>query len=410
MISKTIRPHPQPLSAREGSKSRRDDITQRRDSSLPLPQRTKTAVTVETWHATSLQSPEGTAYSNAGLQPCYHQNSKSTSINHKKVMNKHYFKQLSTFALGLFFTAAAPVFGQITDDPIDKKIVYDTDKILFEHGYNKTHTSSKDAPREDRDSVTVTSTMNYFVMPDKYFNPLYFGQSDYKATGSTKSKFDWALAASSTATATIAPVNPNTSTTPGTSPWITATWNTTGDATLTMKEIPQGMTSVCEGEETTIPVTVISKPVIKFIPQGDLNDVFELAKCAPMSGATLNAEVEYPIEVKTESDQVLIDYSIVFTPLEGPAEAVKTETNFKITKISETVSAGITTITGALTLKMTEYGSYEIVITKITDRIARKCNVTGEIAANAGDVLATFKYVVLPQPSAGKTYHVPNNF
>ena len=325
-------------------------------------------------------------------------------------MNKYFFKQLSVCALGVFFANATPIFGQGFGEPADKNVVLGSKK-LYEHGHNQDHEGSLKDSREARDSVMVGSEMYYFVMPDKYFNKAYYDGGNYADTHLTKSKFEWVVDAPSYATA-ITPQNPNTAT--NTSPYVKIEWGTTrGNADIKIVEKPQ--IAVCDGAETVIPVTVISKPVIKFVTQtGAGVDPDELIKCVPLAdqGGTISVNVEYPILVLTESSQVKIDYKIEFTNLEGTPSAVGPPVlDFPITVKSSSVDVnGITNITGALSLTMTDYGSYKITITKITDRIARKCNTEGEIATGDIDDLDEFTYIVVPQPSAGKTYHVPNNF
>jgi hypothetical protein len=94
---------------------------------------------------------------------------------------------------------------------------------------------------------------------------------------------------------------------------------------------------------------------------------------------------------------VLVDYKVEKTDLyTGVTTVVATVTDAP-------VAVGTNSL---LSINFTDYGDYKITVTKITDRIARKCDMLGDL--NAGQDV--FTYSVLPQPKAGKTYHIPNNF
>lgn len=297
-------------------------------------------------------------------------------------MDNNYMKQFSTVVLGLFLLGMTNAFGQnITDNPANHQVTLG--KALYEHGYNKDNLTSKDTPREDIDTVMVTSAMDYFVMPDAYYNKAYFQQADYRQTGLTSSQFVWTVT-NGTETAQSA----NTAT--GTSPWVTITWgNTTGAATAKMKEVPQGLTAACEGEETTIPVFVIAKPTVGFT---QVSSAYAAAGCYTDTNIA-NAGYDFPVSVTTSSSQVLVNCSVKWTKLDGTDGGVTTPTNIPVNS-------------GVFNLTFGDYGTYEVTVTQITDRIARKCEMTGDI--NSGQNV--FTYSALPQPKAGKTYHVPNNF
>ena len=297
-------------------------------------------------------------------------------------MNKNCIKQLSAISLGIFLMSVAPLFGQILSEPTSNKVVLDG-KNLYEHGYNST---GEDLSREGVDTVMVGSKMNYFVMPDTYYNKAYFQQNNYFATNLTKSKFEWTVA-----NGTFAHQSPNTATSPGTSPWIKVTWGSTlGATTITMKEIPQGLTAACDGEETTIPVFVIAKPTIGF---NQVAGEYAAADCYD-DVTKLSAFYDFPVLVTTSSSQVLVDYSIKRTNLQGSS-----------TDLPD-VTGAVVSSSGLLQIPFNDYGEYEITITKITDRIARKCDDEGSINSGA----EVFTYSVLPKPKAGKAYHVPNHF
>ena len=301
-------------------------------------------------------------------------------------------KQLMTlrkfFMLGIFlFTGIFSSIGQISDDPTNRNLTIDS-KVLYEHGYNKDNfTTTPDSPREDVDSVMVTSVMNYFVMPDIFWNGAYFLQNDYQATNLTVSEFDWAVTLGA-----VAAQNPNTT---GTSPWVKITWGITpGTASIVVKEIPQSSSgATCDGLPTTIPVLVIPKPTIGFNQAGTPPAYFD-SDCYTISNVA-SAFYDFPITVTTSSNEVLINYSVQKTDLNTGIVTTTSVSNIP-------VGAG----TGVFRVLFSDFGAYKVTITSITDRIARKCDVLGDINSGANE----FTFNVLPAPQQGSVYHIPNNF
>jgi hypothetical protein len=159
-----------------------------------------------------------------------------------------------------------------------------------------------------------------------------------------------------------------------------------------MIEKPQGLTTACDGEETVIDVLVIAKPTIKFNQTGTV-PAYLAAGCYT-DATKADAKYDFPITITTSSSQVEVDYTIerkdLYTDAVTPYRTVT----------GEKVSGGM------LNIEFDDYGEYKVTITKVTDRIARKCDVLGELT----DATKIFTYSVLPQPKAGKAYHVPNNF
>ena len=291
--------------------------------------------------------------------------------------------KLSALVLGMFLFGVSQTFGQtnISDAPTDNMVELGG-KDLYEHGYN---IGGQDLPRESIDTVMVTSAMNYFVMPDKNYNAAYYGGISYDATNLTVSRFDWTIGNGSS----FAPQSSNAS---STSPWIKVTWgNTTGPTTITVKETPQGLPGTCDSQETEIDVIVIAKPTIGFNQTG--TPLAYAASDCYTDVTKLTAYYDFPVIVTTSSSQILVNYSIKKKDLLTGVETITTETDVPVSS-------------GAFRIDFTDYGEYEVTITQITDRIARKCEVFGDI--NAGQ--SVFTYSVLPQPQTGPIYHVPNMF
>ena len=317
--------------------------------------------------------------------------------------------------------------------------------------------------REVRDSVTVTSVMSYFVMPDRFFNPAYFGQANYSKTDLTHSQFNWRmysgyvtvaeLTGATLATAGIAPQEANTT---NTSPWVKVTWPAEpGQFTLTMAEKPQGVLGDCDGEPALIHVAVIAKPTIRFADGtgygGDPTDPCDdselfLTVCTDPDGTpdTTNPSrdienwngrdprtIMFPVEVTTESGNVRVDYNLKFTPLGGNTPIIFTKRESQLVSAGTkelplnivhadivTAAAGVTGVT--FTTTTPAYGSYEIEIVRINDHVGRKSGVDGYVFTGKDSKLGdpgtpcgsknVFTYIILPKPKPGRTFHVPNAF
>jgi hypothetical protein len=263
---------------------------------------------------------------------------------------------------------------------------------LFEHGY----TSAGDpAPATEAiDSVTVGSTMPYFIMPDVNYNSTYFAQSSYSATDLTESTFNWTI--SKSATGTIAAKAKNDT---DTSPWVEIKWNDTDLVNVTM--IEESQSGSCTSDPVVIPVQVIQKPEIKF---GEISGERKFTECVPTLGAHSYAFPVVPLTnaVISESWDVFVTYDVTFTPLNGIPGSPQSGT--------APVSNGSFTLDE---LVLDDYGTYTIVITGISDKTSKKCTFEGgETAFNLSNNIAdeTFAYTMLPKPQPGKAYHVPNKY
>ena len=368
----------------------------------------------------------------------------------------------------------------ISHDPVNRNVQVGTDNTatspvhnkgnLYESGYNAGHNAANATldPREVRDSVTIGSTMNYFVMPDQYFNPDYFKQNSYGATNLTHSQFNWSMYTGHLTTVTGTPIasppvahqNVNAN---GTSPWVKVTWGAQGTPTnnapsdignyhytLVMAETPQGVLGACDGEPATIHVVAIPKPTIRFNDSkdygGDPNekcddaDLF-LTVCTDPEGTPDTTKPEsdignwngkdprtilFPVDVTTQSGNVRVDYNLTFTPLgtSTPITFAKKENQWVSAKTEELplniVHADIVAASGgSFTSATPAYGSFNIEIVRITDHVSRKSGVDGDVYTGTDSILGdsdecgsknVFTYIVLPKPKPGRTFHVPNFF
>jgi hypothetical protein len=290
----------------------------------------------------------------------------------------------------LMLLSAAGVYGQ--EGPT-KPVKVDGTNDYYQNGYN----SSGASPREERDSVTVTSQMRYFVLPDINVSPNWYdANKEIKSVTNTSdlnSTFSWTLK------------NTLGTTNSSTTPIVIINWGSTaGIDSIKVKETPKAGVPACEGKVTSIPVAVIPLPTITFTQVGTPLD-YKDGACYKQSEVTAGISYPFPITVTSRSSQIKVDYSIVFTPLNGTAQLA-----IPVTDVAVTLSGGTGTIPISLQNGSNLYGSYEITITKITDRIARKSGVasTGSDLLTAGGS-ATFTYTVMKPVETGPIYRLPNN-
>lgn len=299
-------------------------------------------------------------------------------------MESNYIKW-STITLGLFLCING-LKAQLPGPSNNSISVNDT--TLYEHGYN----SSGSKPYETVDSVTIGSTMPYFVMPDEYYNKDYYLESDYKNTNKTTSEFEWTL--NGATSADIKTSNPNST---GTSPWVHIKWMTltTGSNPdmIRILEKPQiaGGAFTCEGTATEIPVWVINAPTATF---GASNSGSECVETT--TGSTIKTPFDYEFQVSTTTDvndpnDLIVEYSM------------KKDDSPYLSTTTATLDSN-----SKLTINFTEVGEYVITLENITDRISRKSAVDGIIIDSSNDE-HQYTFYVLPKPKAGKAYHISNN-
>ena len=284
----------------------------------------------------------------------------------------------------LMFCSTSVAFGQTTPPPSVK--IEDGGKDYYRHGYNSTGGGNtlQNPGREERDSLTVEAVMKYFVLPNPKVSPNYRYDTPTNLTdfSEVNSTFAWSLKTS--------PLG-NITTGDGT-PLITVTWGATpGDDELSVVETPNAGSGACgDGEPTTIPVVLIPKPTIEFVPK---NSLYSDTDCKDETTVQAGIEVEFVMNFTTSSSQIQVDYTI---HKDGEVSPSVTET-------------GIPIVDGKLTIEFDDYGSYEITITKVTDRISRKSSVDGEIATGVSQA-NKFTFVMQRPIQTGPIYRLPNNY
>ncbi|MDR1865204.1 MAG: hypothetical protein LBR08_06490 [Bacteroidales bacterium] len=274
----------------------------------------------------------------------------------------------------------------------------------YRHGYNQSHTTSPESPREDRDSVTVTSTMKYFVLPDSAVSPAWYNSStgainDVTNISNLKSKFSWSLS--------VAPLGELqgssgiTSQPDRVSPILPVTWTTIGVDTLKMREVSNANVA-CGGTETKVPVAVIRKPAITFT---QVNNRFRDSICLPPATVAAGYDYSFPIKAFTGAgNSVKISYTI--TP--DPSTAANVPPNG--TNVS--VPAGASGVSGVITLQFKDYGEYTVTITAVSDRISVKSAVPGDLGTGTGETnqSETFVFTIIRPVQTGPIYRIPNNY
>ncbi len=286
--------------------------------------------------------------------------------------------------LALMLVVSTTLYGQTPE-----KVVMDT-KDYYQHGFNKTGTNTPGVVKtqEMRDSVTVTSVMKYFVLPDKLSNPDWYDnlgniKSVNDSTTNLKSTFVWSFKNGLGSGKSRKQI-------------IAATWNSIGIDSLKVRENPE---NGCVGKETVIPVAVIAKPTITFKQVGS---VYTDGICPPQAvNATNKVSYNFPISITTSSSQVEVTYSRAWTKSDGTDGG--TLTNQK---------AWVKIIGGNAVFEMefSDYGKYDITITNVTDRVSRKSLVDGVIAQGTPPQSAVFTYNVMKPIETGPIFRIPNDY
>lgn len=236
-----------------------------------------------------------------------------------------------------------------------------------EHGKNSSGTTTA---TENIDSVTVGSTMNYFVMPDLDVNQDVDGPYDYNTNkDALTSTFDWFTVPG----LTITPIEAN---------YVNVDFPSTGDYTLNVSEQSD---AGCNTDTTTIDVRVINEPEAGFN-----HATYAESMCfAVPTDATYN----FPVSLTTD----VADGNIAIH-----VEIVNTTTSTTVYDGDMSLSDSDTFFTFDA---FTEFGTHELTITSVSDRISLKSSVNGTITTGA----EVFTFTITKTPSTGTIYHLPNN-
>lgn len=245
---------------------------------------------------------------------------------------------------------------------------------LYMHGTNSSGTSTN----ENTDSVTVGAIMDYYVAPDPLISPSYNFTVDKKLN--LNSTFTWAAIPNTGVTITK-PKDASYA-----ENYVSIHWpNSIGAINLDVQE--KANSGSCSGSTRTIPILVIAKPTVT-------GGAAPAAQCTSDPGT-----LSFQVPVALTSDLAVA----------GIANRVKI--NYTVTNPNATVFQGATDIdldktATFFTLSLataTQYGNYTVTINSVSDRISRKSNVAGTLAAPT-----TITLTVNRVPVTGPIYHLPN--
>ncbi|MFN8207169.1 MAG: hypothetical protein U0T82_07145 [Bacteroidales bacterium] len=248
------------------------------------------------------------------------------------------------------------------------------------HGNNSSGVPSAD---EAVDSVTIGGTLDYFVMPDATINPGY----NYSVNPLTNltSTFDWSGTTGNTSLLykKSGPTDiPN---------YVQIVWgNIAGLYQVSVAE--QAAAGCADPTPTIIPIRLIGLPTLTYPVAGG-----NQAYCSTSADGSTNIAVS-PLTVNFSSSVsgnklIQLRYTITSTSHGTIAS------NVLATVTATSATAGTFSIASALNY----YDSYTITLTEVTDRIARKSNVTGAPSGNL-----TYTVYVNKAPNTGIIYHLPN--
>ncbi len=247
--------------------------------------------------------------------------------------------------------------------------------------------------------VTVNKAMPYFVQPDAYFNP------NYIAPGwAVTSTFLWSF---STAPAGFVISNANVI-----NPDITI--NNTGDYVL---DVVETSTDGCaDATPTQLNIHVLAVPSFDFGGRPDVeqcgnlaatNVLFDIANNgADAVDGTGNYLIDWTYDVDNlESDKSTLNDELAASDVTNTDDATHT-----------TSGAGLVLANQAFPVLNNEVTRYTFTLSGINEAVSRRSdyiaplgrNLAGAYTNYAPGADATFVIVVLPAPTTGPIYHVPN--
>jgi hypothetical protein len=283
--------------------------------------------------------------------------------NKLAIMNRQMvLKGAATLAL-----MVAGITGVFAQNPITPETT-----ALYKHTTNSTNLVGPVAG-EAIDSVTTTSVMKYYVLPDINVNPGFVAPFT-----NLVSTFGWTT---SVATGSAAGVIANVPSSVHAN-YQQVTWS--GIGTINLNVVENSVSGCASGSTTTIPVSIINIPTVTggAAPSAQCtSDPATVTFAVPL--ATLTSDISTPDKVRINYTVYNPDNTVLF-----PAA------NLDLAKGAATFNL---TLTGA-----TQYGAYKVTINSVSDRISRKSVVAGIV--NTPNILLTVNRI----PVTGPIYHLPN--
>ncbi len=234
------------------------------------------------------------------------------------------------------------------------------------------------------DSVTIGSIMPYQVTGDIHMHAL-------RSLGVLNaSDFDWNVPAGGTLLSSSgigSPLPTDTS--------VSVNWTTPGTRTITTREVPQPAAGqpafTCDADTQTLFVAVIARPTAAW------NGSTTAGGCN-IAGTTVNIPVSL-----TGTGQFNLYYKIDFVPFSGSPATVVDKTTVPLTL--GTYQYGNQSVNLSYSIPAASYGTYNVTITGISDRISVKSGVLSQ----ASDIPSTnFVIYSYPTPATGPINHIKN--
>lgn len=240
------------------------------------------------------------------------------------------------------------------------------------------------------DTVTIGSVMPYQVTGDLNFHALRRqGLFDF-------SNFNWSLTGGTAGTNyELRDKTGNASTTPAAKDTVIGVqWITTGSYQVNVQESPvpaSGMPAIsCTGSTENLNVLVVARPVLTWPTPANTGG-------CNVAGTTVNI----PVNV-AGTGQYEITYKIDYTNLSGTT-TTKVASGTKVTLGN--YKPGAQTLNLTYAIPAGEYGTYNVTIENLSDRISRKSGVA-TLAADRPST--TFKIYSYPAPATQPIQHIKN--
>jgi hypothetical protein len=303
---------------------------------------------------------------------------KKISIN-----NSEYMGKLMRFTItGLISILVTGAYGQ---NPKSVEAVN-----LYKHTTNSSNLVGPVAS-EATDSVSVGSTLKYYVDPDPLINTLYTAV----LTGSLSSTFNWTTSgAAGGATAAISAV-----TTPvdqsAFQNYKKVNWTHTG--TINLNTVETAVTGGCaSGSTTTVPVAIVAVPTVQY--SSVLSSVCRTQADGAIGYSLTGLPISWTSPISGAGGrQLKVNITISCTNAGFNGGGTLTSNNVTVTETG--AGSGTFDIAGALNY----YGAYTITLTAINDRISTKSGVNGTV-----NVPVAYTFSINLTPVTGPMYHVPN--
>jgi hypothetical protein len=270
---------------------------------------------------------------------------------------------------------------------------------LYQQGTN----SGGASPTETPDLVTTGTKVPYLVVPDPLLSPTWAPGADATNTTGITSTFLWTIPGVVSATV------------PGTGHYITLDVNGAANAVGVINVKEQSGAACPDATGTNINVRVVAQPTASAIAASDgsapLNSI-----CQGGTNGSLN--VPFPVYTVTKvtdaaipgNATVRVKATLVFTPPVGAPTTLFTNQILNVDAAGVVSSADITTASGGTLTDFDNWGTYDLTITQISDKISRKdMNVAAGYFNINGATGYTATYSVFKTPTTGIIYHLPNN-